>query len=120
MFVQIFGGGFVVHAKMRLEMGEADGFRGDEAGVDAALQFGGDDFGAAADDDAASEAGEFEDGVAGVMEDGPHGRVESEEFADERLHGGVFIFADVFGDLLREVGVFEDFADEVFVKDVHG
>ena len=78
MLVEVFGGGFVVEAEMFFEMGEADGFRRDEANVGAAWKFRGDDFGAASDNDAASEAGEFEDGVAGVMEDGPHGRVESQ------------------------------------------
>ena len=78
MLVEVFGGGLVVEAELLFEIGEADGFRRDEADVGAAWKFRSDDFGAAADDDAASEAGELEDGVAGVVENGPHGGVESE------------------------------------------
>ena len=84
--------------------------------MDAAFELGGDDAAAAADDDAAAEARELEHCVAGVVEKRPHRRVEPEEFADERLDGGVFVLVDEFGDGLREVLVIEHFADEVFVE----
>ena len=36
------------------------------------------------------------------------------------MHGGVFVFLNVFSDFFGQVGVFENFGDEVFVEDGPG
>lgn len=82
----------------------------------AAFEFGRDDVASAADDDGAADAGEFEDRVAGVMEDGPHRRMNPENFADQCLQCGVLVLVHVPGDFLREILIGEDFLDEVLVE----
>lgn len=77
----------------------------------------GEDMRTATDEDDISHAGEFENGITGMVEEFPEGGVEAEDFVDEPGKFAVLIFRHIACEVLGKVMVFEDFMDQPAVKE---
>ncbi len=81
-------------------------------------QPGGDDVGAAADDDHIARLRKAKDRVGGVLEQRPRWRVQAEQFLESGLEFGGGVLGHEILDRLRQLVIFEHPLDEIAIK--HG